>query len=73
MSTFSKLIAVILLVCRIGMGGLIMYSGFILFSGEGLLAGSPFDSRMTGIFVMLLGASCILGSVLPELFDRQAR
>lgn len=71
MSTFARLVAVLLALCRIGMGGVIMYAGFMLFRGEGLLAGSPFDSRLTGIFVILLGLSCILGAIVPSLFGGQ--
>ena len=68
MSFFRKTMLLIIAVCRLVVGVVIIYSGVMMARGEGLLAGSQFDSVLTGLFVAFLGLSCVLAAIVPSWF-----
>lgn len=51
-------------------GVVIIYAGAQLVRGEGLLAGTAFDSRLTGAFVIILGVYSLYQGVIVWLIDR---
>ena len=44
-----------------------IYSGAELLAGEGLLAAGGYEGSWVGLFVIVLGASCVYGGVVGWL------
>lgn len=70
MSAAEKYFNVLLMLCRVCIGCVMIYSGVQLLRGEGLLSYSQFDSVITGMFVILLGAYCVVSSVFVRIFEK---
>lgn len=67
--SLGRLFSWALKVIRLVVGVTIVYSGSQLIRGDGLLSHSQFDSIITGVFIILLGAYCIFVSVLAVFME----
>jgi hypothetical protein len=65
----EKILNCLFILARGCMGAVIVYSGAQLLSGGGLLSSSEFDSKITGVFVIVLGLYCIFSGVVKPLLE----
>ncbi|WP_136795501.1 hypothetical protein [Desulfosediminicola ganghwensis] len=65
----EKVTFVVMNLCRIGIGMVMMYSGWELLRGTGLLSNTGYDSVLTALFVIGLGLYCIFRGGPAQLFE----
>lgn len=65
----GKVACIVVNLCRIGVGGAMIYSGVELLRGKGLLSNSGYDSTLTALFVIGLGLYCIFQGGPAQLFE----
>lgn len=65
----EKILNSLFVLARGCMGAVIVYAGTQLLSGSGLLSYSEFDSKITGLFVILLGLYCIFSGVFRPILE----
>jgi hypothetical protein len=67
-SARAKFLTLILMLARIGVGLCIISAGLKMAQGEIAFTSSEYDSTLTGAFVVLIGAACIILAIFPQLF-----
>jgi len=68
MSPLAKFLRLILMLARMVVGLCIISAGLQLVQGQIAFGNSEYDSVLTGAFVMLVGAACIILAIFPQLF-----
>ena len=67
-SRIDQAVAWIFTLCRIGVGALVIKTGYDLARGVGSFSYYQSDNIMTGVFVMTIGAYFVLSSIRRQFF-----
>ena len=68
-SRIDQAVAWVFTLCRIGVGIVVMKTGFDLAKGAGSFAYYESDNIMTGVFVMSIGIYFVLSSIRRQFFE----